>query len=222
MRTVDWYKLVLNFFELAAFLTGLACWKKYAGTYWKYFILFLGLICWNELLSWVFVKLMHDKPLNKNFFTYYGIPLQFIFYFWLFYRQFLNKGYERLRLMPVIAFAIYVASFFLELILLPEGTQKWFTSVSYTVGNLLLLVLILLYLLRFSRSAEIVHYKTSNMFWVSVGLMIFFLGSFPYYGLVNTLQKYRQAFLQYWYLSFFFNYTMYIFFSISLLWGKPK
>lgn len=223
MKTIEWFRWVLIFFELMAFVTGLICWKKYASSYWQYFILFLGIIFFNELLSKYFLLVLGDKDLNSNFYIFYAIPVQFIFYYWLFGRYFSGNGYRSYRYLPLIALIIYLLSFCADFVVFKDKVQYWFLSFSYTVGNLLLLILILLFLLRFSRSEEIVHYRNSNMFWVSVGLMIFFLGTFPYYGMLNLLtEKYKSVFKMYRYFSFILDYCMYLLFSLSLLWGKPK
>lgn len=223
MKTIDWFRWLLIFFELLAFVTGLFCRKKYARTYWQYFILFLGIIFFNEMISMYFLKVLGDKELNNYFFRFYGIPIQFFFYFWLFYRYFLKEGYRQYRFLPVISTVIYLLSFCADFIVFTEREEYWFSSFSYTVGNLLLLVLILVFLLRFSRSDEIVHYSRSNMFWVSVGLLVFFLGTFPYFGLINLLYgKYRNIFVIYRYFQLILDCCMYLLFSISLLWGKTK
>lgn len=224
MTITEKYSLALLFFELLSFITGIATWRKYAGTHWRYFIVFLGIIVLSESLSWYFLKVAADKRLNTLLYTHFVIPLEFSFYFWLYYKQFLNKRYKSLRYLPLTAFAIYAVCFIMELTLLVNIKElKWFTSISYTIGNLFLLILILAYLLRFSRSEEIIYYKTNNMFWVSVGLMVFFLGSFPFFGMANYLyENYQQLFFRYKILTYLLNYIMYALFSIALLWGKPK
>jgi hypothetical protein len=61
------------------------------------------------------------------------------------------------------------------------------------------------------------------MFWTALGLIIFYLGTFPLYALRNTLVKhYLSVFTGYYYVSFVLNYCMYILFSIGFICHKPK
>ena len=80
-----------------------------------------------------------------------------------------------------------------------------------------------MFCLDFLRSDQVLNYRNSRMFWISIGLLIFYLGSLPLYGVWNTLAKnYPAVFNTYWMVLINLNYLMYISFSISFIWGKQK
>jgi hypothetical protein len=222
----------LYFFELLACVMGFVYWKKIKNTYWKWFPIYLAVIVLLELTGKFLIEFLDDPSrsindperyrgtnINAGLYRYFGIPIQFLFFFWLFWRYFSNKKEYR---WPMIGAAIYVLSWFAEMLLF-QKQQFWFMSFSYTIGNIVLLVLIILFFVRFINSENILKYKQSMMFWVCFGLMAFYLVTFPFYALRNTLWKSnRSVFYIYSYVSMGLDYLMYIFFTISFIWGRPK
>jgi hypothetical protein len=94
---------------------------------------------------------------------------------------------------------------------------------SYTIGNILLLVLLLMFFIKFSKGDEVLNYRSSRMFWVCLGIMIFYIGSMPFYGMRSTIYNLNQPlFYFYWHAQFGLNYLMYILFIISFIWGREK
>lgn len=219
MDTVSIIQLGLNFFELLACVTGFVYWRKINKSYWKWFPVYLGVIVMIELTGKLLMNVYDDREANLALYNYFGIPIQFLFFFWLFYRFFKT---EKLRRWPIAGLAIYLACWMAERFFLTV-TRTWFMSFSYTVGNIILLVLIILFFIKFINSDEILKYKQSMMFWVSLGLLAFYLGTFPYYALRNTLfDNYKQLANVYFYISFGLDYLMYILFTIAFIWGRPK
>lgn len=219
MDTVSIIQLGLNFFELLACVTGFAYWRKIHKSYWKWFPVYLGLIVMIELAGKILMNVYNDREANLTLYNYFGIPIQFLFFFWVFYKFFEE---EKFRRWPIAGLSIYLACWVAERFFL-VATRTWFMSFSYTIGNVILLVLIILFFIKFINSNEILKYRQSMMFWVSLGLLSFYLGTFPYYALRNTLLgNYKQLVNVYAYISFGLDYLMYIFFTIAFIWGKPK
>jgi hypothetical protein len=209
-----WIKYGLNFFEILACVIGFLHWKKIRKTYWKLFPVYLFLIVCVELTG----KLL-NKGFNVILYSYFGIPLTFLFFFWLFSKYFENR---KERKWPLIGMAIYCLAWLGEMFFFNEADPS-FISFTYTFGNVILAVFVLLFFLRFISSDDILGYRSNMMFWVCCGLLIFYLGSLPLYGLWNTLSNdYKTVFNVYWIVHMVLNYTMYIFFSIAFIWGKPK
>lgn len=213
-----WLKIVLNSFELLAFVAGLIRWKKIRHSYWKWFVLYLGLILLTELVAKYVGYGLRRPKLNAAIYFYFGLPLQFLFFCWLFYKWFTGKR----KIWPIACAVVYVLCWLADFLFLREK-RLWFSSFSYTAGNMVLLVLIIMFFIRFINSREILLYKSSMMFWVCLGLLTFYLGTFPFYALRNTLYyHYKQLFYPYWDVSFVLNFLMYIFFAIAFIWGRPK
>lgn len=214
-----WLKIGLNFFELFAFITGLSYWKKIKHSYWKWFVIYLGFIVVLEITAKYIGYVLENIKLNGDLYYFFGLPVQFFFFYWLFYKWFENRSE---KVWPIIGAAVYVLAWLADFFFL-RGIRLWFSSFSYTVGNIVLLVLIILFFLKFINSNEILGYKFSMMFWVCIGLILFYLGTFPFYALRNTLYlHYKNIFYPYWDTNFVLNYLMYIFFTLTFIWGKPK
>jgi hypothetical protein len=210
----NWIRYGLNFFEILACITGFIYWKKIRNTYWKWFPVYLSVIVGIELTGKVL-----PKDINVILYGYFGIHVMFFFFFWLFLKYFKDT---RERNWPLIGMATYSLAWLMEMLFLKETTLSFF-SFAYTFGNVILAIFVLLFFIRFINSDRILGYRSDMMFWVCCGLLIFYLGSLPLYGLWNTLsKKYFDVFNTYWIIHMALNYTMYIFFSIAFIWGKPK
>lgn len=214
-----WLKIGLNCVELFAFVTGLLSWKKVKHSYWKWFVVYLGFILMLELTAKYIGYGLKNVKLNGEIYYFFGLPVQFFFIYWVFYKWFENRSE---KIWPIIGCCVYILAWFADFLFL-RGIRLWFSSFSYSMGNIILLVLIILFFLKFINSSEILNYKFSMMFWVCLGLILFYLGTFPFYALRNTLYlNYKKIFYPYWDISYVLNYLMYIFFALSFIWGKPK
>lgn len=61
------------------------------------------------------------------------------------------------------------------------------------------------------------------IFWVMTGLFTFYIGSIAFWGLRTTLYyNYRSIFDVYNNIQFVLNCLMYLNFTFSFVWGKPK
>lgn len=211
--------LLLDLFEFSACLAGFLSWGKIRHSYWRWFPVYLSIVFATEMIAKYFALVRHNVPLNIAVYRFFGLPFEFLFLFWLFHQYF--RGGPA-RKWPLIAAATYLLALLVDLCYI-SGTRHFFDSFSYTIGNILLLILLLRFFLQFSNSDEILEYKTAMMFWVSLGLIIFYLGSLPFYGLRNTLNdQYRSLFYEYWRIQYLLGYLMYGFFIIAFIWGRPK
>jgi len=217
MNKYEIFRLTLNFFEFLAFVTGLFFISKLKYTYWKWFVVYLGIIVFAELFS-EFRQLIQKKP-NQWLYVWFIIPFEFLFFYWLYFKYFRYTEYRR---WPLIMSIIYAAAYIIDMTYL-RHMQFAFSSFSYLAGTVLLLILILLFFARLAKGYEAGNFKKDIMFWVSTGLLIFFLGSLPFYGLWNTIRvANREFFNSYWMVQMTFNCLMYLFFTLSFVWGKPK
>ncbi|MEZ2445939.1 hypothetical protein AB6805_29695 [Chitinophaga sp. RCC_12] len=211
----------LNLVELLACVTGIVYWKKLRHSHWKWFPIYLAAIVIVELAGKYIREVRGDVALNSKLYLYFGIPLQFLFFYWLF-RQYYKYNMARLKNWPLVAAAAYITSWIVDIAYLSEE-KLWFFSFSYTIGNIMLLILIIAFFARLAASEEVLQFRTNLMFWVCLGLLIFYMGTLPFYGLHNTLRtRYPAIFMVYWYIQFGLNYLMYISFILAMIWSKPK
>jgi drug/metabolite transporter (DMT)-like permease len=217
MNKYDWLRIGLNFFELLAFVTGVISFKKIKNSYWKWFVIYLGVIVFAELFA-EYLLMVREEP-NQWIYVWLVIPLEYLFFFWLFYSYTEEPNFRRWSLLAAF---IYAATYVFDMAYL-RHLKFAFSSFSYMIGSILLLILLILYFVHLVKGERILHFKKDMMFWVCTGLLIFFLGSFPFYGLWNTLvSKYPKIFNTYWMVQIVFDCIMYLFFAFAFIWGKPK
>ncbi|HEV7779936.1 MAG TPA: hypothetical protein VGO58_01655 [Chitinophagaceae bacterium] len=213
------FLFILNGFELAACIVGFLYWNKIKGTHWKWFPVYLAAIVLGEIAAEFFLHIKKDLATNGAIYSYFVIPLEFFFFYWLFYRQFKHTKSSK---WPLIAAAIYFVCLVADLLYINK-IDFFFESFSLVVGSLFFLVLLLIYFRKFMKSEEIVNYRSSMMFWVCLGLMIFYIGSMPFSAFRTFLwEKHNDLFYIYWYAQFILGYLMYSLFIVSFIWGKPK
>jgi hypothetical protein len=205
----------LFFFELVACIAGLACYKKIRHSFWKIFPLYLVFVVLAEQTG-NYLRLHYPLEVNVHFYSYFEIPVEFVFFFTLFR---LADKRNRYNWISLLCMGTYLACWLVEILL---KKPIFFYYFSYTVGNLLLLILILRFFIRLVTSDGIITFKRNMLFWVSLGLLIFYLGSFPYFALVEFMaNKYPDLIYTYKDITYFLNCFMYLMFTFSFIWGKP-
>jgi len=209
---------ILFFFEVLACVTGIFYYNKVKNTHWKLFSMYLVFIVLSELAGY-YLSIHHQMAINLNFFNYFEIPVEFIFFFCMFY---LTARKNSQRLLPFLCTVIYLVFWLIDIFYFSKKTHVFY-SVSYTIGNLLLLILILRFFILLATSDEIITFRQNMLFWVSLGLLFFYLGSFPYYGLLNKFgPKYPELTYQYKFVVYGLNSLMYLMFTVSYICGKPN
>lgn len=211
----------LHFCELLACVTGFFYWKKIKNTYWRWFPIYLLVVLLVEITGKLLTSHFQDYEANRAMYKYFGLPVQFFFFYWLFYAYFKNNSSKDAK-WPLIGAAIYFICWLMESVFFPL-LPKGFVYFSYSAGNAVLLALIILFFIRFINSEVILKYAQSMMFWVSIGLLSFYLLTFPFFAIRLTLYtKFRPLFDVYWMVSLFLDYIMYLFFTVAFVWGRPK
>ncbi len=217
---------ILLFFELLACVFGIINYNKVKNTPWQYFSLYLIFIVFSEILGVFLLLYLPDTNYNTFYFSYFEIPIEFNFFFLLFYLFEKNPGKRKL---PGVFAVIYLIAWLSGIFYFKEKHPN-FDSVSYTIGALLLLILILRFFIRLITSDELMKFRENRLFWVCLGLLTFYLGSFPYFSLIsiphqtlkNLLPKYKELFTTYMYIVYGLNSFMYLTFAFSFIWGKNK
>lgn len=203
--------------EVVAAVTAFIYINKWKETHWKWFPFYLAFIAIADIFGTVY----HDRNVFISLYLYNCviIPTEFFFFFWIFQKALRDSVY---RSMPKIFTVIYAVFLLVELLYLRK-VQFAYMSLAYTVGNVLLLVLILMNFLQLMNSDSVLKYKENILFWVSVGLLIFYLGSFPFYAVYNVLvSRHHAAFFYYKEFESILNSIMYFTFALSFICGKPK
>jgi hypothetical protein len=207
--------LILNFLELTAFIIGLLNYKKIQQSYYKLFVYLLGFIFLSEMVG-KFLKINGKGDWNNIWYGLFVIPTTFISYYVLFAKKNNNKIYLYFSILVLLT-SLFIEEFILN------HKNYYFTSMSYMIGSILLLLSIFNYFYSLLKGDSILTFKKDPFFWISVGILLFYLPTFPFYGFNNYLKGVNMKFyLNYYYFAIVLNCIMYICFSIGLKWENNK
>lgn len=202
--------------EGIAACVGLYFSSKYPSKTNKPFAYYLISIFLLEVSTRILVinNLMHTA---SNLIEYAAIPLEFVFLYWFIIQ--LSQYTEKAKIF-LMASLTYLMSFIIETFF--KATFE-FLNISYTVGNLFLLILVLKCMYDFMNSNDILKFLYSPIFYICIGLLLFYLGTFPFYAIKNVLwAEFKTIGLKYWYTAMALNCIMYCMFTISFLCHKQK
>ncbi|MFC3160594.1 hypothetical protein SAMN05443633_10281 [Chryseobacterium arachidis] len=181
--------------------------------YWRYFSYYLILIFLCEVFGkWGHHLIDYDKP---TFFNYFVIPLEFIFLYWLY----AAKSFGKQKLFYTLS-ALYLLSYIPNELFF--NMKKIIFSFNYTFGCLILMVLVVMEYYKQVNSSEILNFSKNRMFYINLGVTLFYIGTLPFWTFFSLLNEYKELF------NIYFNYflisgiMMYLLFSTSIIWGKQN
>jgi hypothetical protein len=214
------FRWVLNFFELQACIIGLLYWGRSKGSYLQKFAFILLLIFATELFGKYLSFNINLHKYNPILYRYWGTPLQFIFFFWLYFQEFkITKNKQ----LPIYVGSCYLISWIIDEIFNIKPDWKWFPSLSFGIGVVCILLLVVFYFLNLMKNEKIVFFYRQPLFWISFGLLIGYITIIPLFTLRNGLNKQHIELLTtYWKIGIILNCIMYLLFSISFLCTKKK
>lgn len=219
MDRVEMIKWAVKICEIIAAITGCICWFKWRKTYWKWFPVYLIFIALSEFVGrYLSQNISHQA--NNYYYSFVVRPSTYLFFFWIFYSYDRVKGIKKKpQLYISILFIICViADYFFF-----QHRKYWIQSFSMSMGTVLLLVLLVRFFLHFLFKGDIFKFYREMMFWFSVIIFIYYLGTFPFFALRNTLaSNYPVLFINYWYVQMGLSCLMYLLFAFSLIWTKPR
>lgn len=199
--------------EILASVVGILFFKKHKDTYWVWFIFYLTFICIADYFSSEISAFLKIKKVS--YYAYIVIPAQFIFFYWLYALKSLQnrKLFWAFILLYSISF-VPVEIYFSKLNVV--------YSFNYTVGTLLLMILVFLEFKKQILTDDILEFYRNKMFYINVGVLLFYVGNLPFFGLYNLLLKEIEIWNIYYIYYLVSNCVMYLLFATSFLWTKVK
>lgn len=196
--------------------------KNIKGQYWKYFVYYLIIIFFCEAFAkWGVDWITFSDPVIEHtkkamYYNYFVIPLQFIFFYWLYgVKLQKNKG------LFWILSLLYLISFILSETYFKES--KIINSFNYTFGCLLLMILVIMEYYKQINSDDIINFHKNRMFYINLGVTLFYIGSLPFYTFnILLYYEHREIWDIYYSYSLISCIIMYLLFSISFIWGKQS
>lgn len=216
MNAIDATRWVLNFFEFGAVVAGLLSWKKIKHTYWQWLLVYLIIVLVNEMAG-KYLNHIQLSGINQQLYRYTA-PIRFV----LLLHVLMKPLGMRIRNIAKQMFALYIMLFLAEQFVLPVSYFKT-SMLSLFIGYVTLLVLCMAYLVKLIQSDAILHFQTDMHFWLSVGLLLFYVIFMPFHTARTSLNNhYPDVFLMYWYVQMGAACIMYVCFTILFVWGKPS
>jgi len=188
--------------------------NRIKNQYWKYFVYYLIFIFLAEAIGKWGTSIV---DLNKiGFYNYIVIPIEFIFFYWLYAAKSLNKPklFIGLSLLYVISF-IPSELFF-------TSARKVMYSLNYTLGCLILMILVVMEYYKQINSSNILDFDKNRMFYINLGVTLFYIGTLPFWTFFELLKSYREIYNIYYASFLVLGVVMYLLFSISFIWGKQN
>ncbi|MCX6316487.1 MAG: hypothetical protein NTW29_04305 [Bacteroidetes bacterium] len=219
MDQFDFFRLGnLGAIGLSAFICVifLPAWKR---TFWKWLPLYFLVVFVAELTG----RYLRLHPVswisNPDYYSFFVHPVSFSFIFLGLSKNENGKTNSRLLIFVLILYAIACIIDYLFL----KSKRFWFGSFSYTIGDLLVIMMAVRFYSRYLFSERIIHYKRDFMFWCITIWVIYYAGTFPYFALRNVLfDNHRAIFYTYWYIQISMSMLMYLSISFLYIWQRRK
>lgn len=177
-------------------------------------ILFLTMI--TEYLGYYLKDVVYDIPLNKFIYNLYYL-IHFSFFFYIFMRMIENDRFKKNIKIGLVIFWL----FFLSDLVFAGIFQSSFAR-TYIAGAAILIFCIILYYISILQSSLVLVIKNDLLFWVSVGLFLFYIGYIPIKIIKTWFYKPDSFFEFLLVIQFSLIIVMYLFFLTGFLWMKKR
>ncbi|MFL9834593.1 hypothetical protein [Chryseobacterium terrae] len=212
----DFQNLLQNgmiFSEGLAALVSIVFLKKVKGSHYRYFSIFLIFIFCCEIFG-KFAEDYISYPKNL-FFNYFVIPIEFIFFYWLYAYQSLNNK----KLFFIIS-GIFLLAFIPNELYFIKNKQIF--SFNYTFGSLLMAFLVVMEYYKQVNSDNILNFWKNRMFYINLGVTLFYIGTLPFWAFYFQLLEHMDIWNLYYSYFLLSGIIMYLLFASAFIWGKQN
>ncbi len=154
--------------------------KKFKGTIYRYFLYFLLIPFFTEFIYNIVLYWYYNYDIilfNPHIFYNFYLVTSFIFYF-LFYKS-ISKNKRNKIIFSVLNY-IFIGFIIFDIIILKNSIFKGFRTPIIVFGGILLLITLILFLIEIINSNKIIfNISKSFIFWISTGLLLFYVGIIP-------------------------------------------
>ena len=204
---------VLLGIEFLAALVGTFYLFKLKTNYWRWFSIYLIYIFIQEFF-WYFNTTLLSLT-KQEYYAFIGIPIQYVFFYWLFALKSLKK-----RRLFIFCLVVYISSIIMEALL--EKIHVVY-SISLNIGTIILILLVVLEFMKQIKNENILNFRVNKMFYINFGIIIFYVATYPF---IAFYRMFANQYIEIWngyYLYFMIsNCLMYLLFIASFLWGKKQ
>jgi hypothetical protein len=166
-----------------AFLSGLTSFRPDYPFHLKLFACLLAVTAAVEVSSGILIYVFHTS--NNRLYNCFTLPE-----FWLygyFYRRLVRR--DMLRKLLLIFLVIFPIFWFVTVFFV-FGLNTW-NSYVIIVGSFFSVLFAIMYYYTIITESQILSLRTLPEFWIATGMLVFYLGALPYFGMLNFLVKYH-------------------------------
>lgn len=195
----------------AAILIGVLRYSRINPPFIRLFVYFLILTFIAE--SFPALKIIQFKKSNHWWFNLFTV-FEFVFYTYVFSKAIINP-----RITKILRYAIpaYVAIAAVNIFLI-QGVHR-FHTISYRIGAVMVITWCYLYFRQLLQSGEEIILLRNPLFWISTGLLFFYLGFFVYMNAFDYIVYNKMDYnAELWtIISYSLNLLLYSCFLIAFL-----
>lgn len=204
------------YFELLSLLVALYFIKRLRGSYLILFVPFLILTNVQEWGSYFgYLAINGTNTLSLNIFNL----IEFLFYSYIFY---INTNSITIRRRIIfLAGALVIIILFNYLFIQGAGV---FLSYSYLIGSLIMVSYVFMFYYNLFEQDKFIILPKYPLFWISIGVLFFYLGMFVYYAFFEllTVEYFIKNIVLFSLLMNIFNIILYTSFIIAFVCQKLK
>jgi len=178
--------LFLKILEYTTAIIATIKYKKFASKFTGLFLFYLWFICLIETLSPILAKNGFPRQATYSIYTFFEFNILFLMY--------LSITKVKFTKMVIKLFLITTnIVFFIEMFRQGVSLNP---SITIVVGSISISIVLILYLKEFLYSDKILNYSRSLYFWITIGSLVYYLGSVPFQAITNYLENRDLYFLQ--------------------------
>ncbi len=170
----------------------------------------------TEYLGYYLKDVVYDIPLNKFIYNLYYL-IHFSFFFYIFMKMIENDRFKKNIKIGLVVFWVFFLSDFVF-----AGIFQSSFARTYIAGAAILIFCIILYYISILQSSLVLVIKNDLLFWISVGLFLFYIGYIPIKIIKTWFYKPDSFFEFLLVIQFSLIIVMYLFFLTGFLWMKKR
>ncbi len=215
MSILSIWLLLFLIFESVAFILSVIYYKSLKENKLKTFPYFLFFILAGEITGIVLARKYHTNIAFYNIFT----TAQFTYYLLLLYNSIdLSRG-KKIITFCIIFFALSTVINFIFI----EDINTELISYSFTIGCVLITLGSAYFFYELLHSSDVENYATYPLFWIILGIFVFYVCNIPYMSVYNYLSiNYKTIFNAYFKIIYISIYIMYSFFIIGIICSSKR
>lgn len=202
---------ISNLFLVITTVVAWVKYSKYKNSPLKYLPHYLSYAVFLEIGADLII---HEEELSYVWYNF-GINIEILFYFFVYYHYLNNKNTKKFLLYSTIFYEIYflLNVFFLE--------SWWnYQSFPFTVGGILVIIIVFLFLLEMFQSNKVLHTKKYLIFWISLGLLFYNIIPLPLFVTRSFISECNLS--QLMPIQYLANIIMYVLFIYGFIWSSMK